>query len=381
MAFKMQTKEEPTVEVEINETGTPVEQEPTLPNIDGNELAAQARSLGAKVTADTEAMVDIMARGKEDWEGGPFPVLFKLQKNFTEAELDRFALPDSDTGMNPDEFKVSKENSKGKTTLVGSNFYKEFSHGTPAGQNYRARIEWCQRMQDKNAMKDDVPDDIKDMTPPELETHIAWCETRLRSMIKAYKTAMALYFKSAEVANYPGVSCEPLWVKGKEGEEVQKVQNCIQVWITPEEGKPIAKWDFFSIGAFLRLNPKKALEKGGTFAALVESGAAPRTKAGNGDKGSDVVGMDIETVETGVNFLATIHDWVDRVTGDKDQADYGKLIKLGNAKNNDEYVSMVKELKDFFVMLARDIQADAKYVKMQQANSELVKKATEQAAA
>jgi len=374
MAF---TKKE-TASATVTETEV-TEQPSNLPNIDGAALAEHAGKLGAKVSADTEAVIGAVSAAKEDWQGGPFPVLFRLQKDFTPEELDDFAVPNSDTGNNPDEFKIAKENSKGKVSLVATNFYKEFAHKTPAGANYLARIEWCARMEDKNAMKDDVPDDIRDMNPMELEQHAKWCATRINSMIQAYKLAMALYFKSAEVQAYPGITCEPLWVKGKEGEEVQKVRDCIQIFITPEPSKPVAKWAFFSIQSFLRLNVKKALEQGGTFQKLVESGATPKKKA-DGSTGSDAEGIDIETVETGVNVLAEVHAWTDRILSEKTKADYGKLLKLGNTKGNDEYITMVKELKDFFVTLANDIKADTKYAALMQSGSELTKEATQAAA-
>lgn len=374
MAFTKKTEVAPQADTETEVT----EQPNTLPNIDGASLAEHAGKLGAKVSKDTEATIDVVSKAKEDWQGGPFPVMFRLQADFKSEELDGFAVPNSDTGNNPDEFKVPKENNKGKVSLVATNFYKEFAHKTPAGSAYLARIEWCARMEDKNAMKDDVPDDIRAMNPMELEQHSKWCQTRISSMIAAYKDAMALYFKSAEVQAYPGVSCEPLWVKGKEGVEVQSVRDCIQLWITPEEGKPIAKWAFFSIKSFLRLNTKKALEKGGTFNHLVESGATPKKKP---DGSVDTpVGHSIETLETGLSYLAELHDWTDRMVGTKDQVDYGKFLKLMNAKGNDELIVAAVELRNFLNDAIKATGGDAKYTAIQSSGSDLTAQATKQAA-
>lgn len=349
-------------------------------NIDGDTLAQLAHDLGAKVSTDTESVVETVSKAKEDWQGGPFPVLFRLRTDFDEDTIaDKFALPDSDTGNNPDEFKVSREDSKGKVKLVAANFYTEFSKGTPAGQRYQARIEWCERMQDDKAMKDDVPDDIKDMNPHELENEIKFCSNRLRTMAAAYKKAAALFFKDREVSAYPGITCEPQWVKGKEGEEVQNTPEPIAIWLTPEPGKPIMKWKSMTIGAFLRLNTKKALEKGGTFLSLIESGATPK-KAGSGSNSDNGDGFVIKTLDKGVAVLAEFHRWTEEIGSAKDKAELGKLLKLLNTKDNDELIVAICETAAFLNAVISDTGAGQKYIKLQTGGSDLVKDATKAAA-
>lgn len=353
-------------------------------NIDGDALAEQARALGAKAGEATDKAMSLVIKAKEDWQGGPFKVLFGLKMDFEDEILSSFAVPDTDTGNNPDEFKVYKEDAKGKRKLVNSTFYVQFGDSTPAGQRILERIEWTERAGDTNMVKDDVPQDILDMSPPERETHLNFLKGRRATIRAAYKKAMKLYFKDIEVNAYPGITCEPIWVKGKsprdvdfnKGElpEVYNTTKPIAIWLTPEDGRPVVRWEAFSIGSFLKLNPKKALEKGGTFAALIESGATKKKPGAGKAKDSDKDKLAIKTVETGVNVLAELHRWFTEIGEAKDKAELGKLYKLGNTKDNDEFVTAVFELNDYLKHLIDETGIGAKYLKLQQGGSELTKK-------
>jgi len=352
-------------------------------NIDGDALAEQARALGAKAGEATDTAINLVMKAKEDWQGGPFKVLFGLKIDFEDEVLSSFAVPDTDVGNNPDEFKVHKEDGKGKHKLVASSFYVQFGDATPGGQKVLERIEWTERAGDTNMVKDDIPSDIMDMSPTERETHLNFLKGRRATIRASYKKAMKLYFKGQEVNAYPGVKCEPFWVKGKspaevnsdKGElpEVENTTKPIQVWLIPDAGRPIGKWEALSIGAFLKLNVKKAMEKGGTFAALIESGATKK-KPGIKAKDSDKDKLAIKTVETGVNVLAELHRWFTEIGEAKDKAELGKLYKLGNTKDNDEFVTAVFELNDYLKHLIDETGIGAKYLKLQQGGSELTKK-------
>lgn len=361
-----------------------VTNETIINTIDGDTLAEMARALGAKVGTNVTSAIDFVTKAKEDYMGGGFRVLFGLQADFEPDELDGFAVPDSDTGMNPDEFKVTKEDAKGKRKLVNSNFYVNFADGTPAGQALLSRIEMVERMADKNAMKEDISDDIKAFDPHERETHLAFLKGRRTTMRASIKNAMALYFKLKEVNDYPGVMAEPIYVKGKtpadceagtcDIPEVENTPKCIAVWLIPAEGRPIAKWEALSIGEFKKLRPAKGIEKGGTFTALMESGVEKK-KPGTGPKSDKPEGLTIKTLETGVATLAEFHRWLEEIATAKDKVEYGKMLKVGNAKDNDEFISALVETRNMLADICREVQADAKYVKLQQGGSELVTKA------
>lgn len=355
----------------------------SVANIDGDALAEAARALGAKAGEGSDNAIHLVMKAKEDWLGGTFKVLFGLKMDFDDDVLNSFAVPDTDTGNNPDEFKVYKEDSKGKRKLVASSFYVNFGDATPAGQAILERIEWAERAGDANMIKDDIPQDIKDMTPHARETHLNYLKGRRATIRAAYKKAMALYFKDKEVNAYPGVKCEPIWVEGKgpddvkldKGElpEVENTTKPMAVWLVPQEGRPIAKWEAFSIGSFLKLNTNKALEKGGTFSSLIESGATKK-KPGGGGNSDKPEGLTIKTLETGVSVMAELHRWATEIGEAKDKAEISRLYKLMNAKDNDELITTVFELADFFKHMVDDTNAGPKYLKLQQGGSALVKK-------
>jgi hypothetical protein len=371
------------------DTATESTEDTNLPNIDGDALAEHARALGAKAGKNTDAAIGLVCKAKEDWEGGPFKVLFGLKMDFTDEQLDEFAVPDSDTGNNPDEFKVYKEDAKGKRKLVQSNFYVNFADGTPAGQTLLSRIEWTERAGDKNMIKDDIPDDIRDMSSDERDVHLKFLNGRRGTIRKAYKKAMALYFKNAEVNAYPGVKCEPIWVKGKAPEDVDmdkgelpEVENTpepIRVWLIPDKDKngnprPIAKHETFSISAFLRLNIGKAIEKGGTFQSLIESGATKKAPGG-GANSNNGDGFVVKTLEKGVAVIAELHRWMEEITTASDKVEIGKLYKLLNTKDNDELIVAVVELRNALNVAIEETHANAKYLKVQQGQSGLTNEA------
>lgn len=357
-------------------------------NLDGDALAEHARKLGAKAGKASSEAISIVMKAKEDWQGGPFRVLFGLQMDYEPEELDTFAVPDTDTGNNPDVFKIHKENAKGKVSLVDSNFYVNFADGTPDGQNILSRIEWTERAGDPKSIKDDIPEDIMAMNPHERETHLNFLKGRRNTIRQSYKKAMALYFKQKEVETYPGVSCEPIWETGKgpsdvaEGETpvVANTTKPIAIWVTPDEGKPVTKWEALSIGAFMKLNPRKAQEKGGTFQSLIESGVVKKTAGGGATSNNDKDAFVIKTVDRGVEVFAEFHRWLDEIAGAKDKAEYGKLLKLGNSKNNDEFIAALVETRNIISDICKEVKADDKYVKLQQGGSDLVKQTSKAAA-
>lgn len=355
-----------------------------LPSIDGEALAEHARSLGALAGKASDDAMSLVMKAKEDWQGGPFKVLFGLKTDYTDEQLDEFAMPDSDTGNNPDEFKVYKEDGKGKRKLVQSSFYVQFGDATPGGQRILERIEFTERAGNANMVKDDIPQDILDMSPTERETHLNFLKGRRATIRAAYKKAMALYFQDKAVNAYPGVTCEPIWVKGKgpddvdfdKGElpEVENTTKPISVYLTAEPGKPVTKWEAFSVGAFLKLNVKKAIEKGSTFASLIESGATKKAP-GSGANSKAPDGFTIKTTGTYLDVLAELHRRNEEIGAAKDKTELGELYKKLNEKNNDELVVSWQETLGFMKAVSEELGLAARYVKLQSGGSELVKQA------
>jgi len=357
--------------------------------IDGDALADHAFNLGASVGEASEAAFLLMVKGKEDWEGGPFRVMFGLQNDLSSEQIAELARPGEEDGNNPDEFKVSKEDSKGKIKLVASDFYTQFARGTPAAQNMAARVEWCERAGDLKAIKDDIPADIIELAKDthRLETHIAFLKNRIKNMPKAYRKAAELMFQFEAVKAYPGVDAEPVWAQGKSPDQIKdgelpEVENTplnVMVWIVPEAGKPVPRVKYMTKSEFLRLNTKRAIEKGGTFNALLDT-AITKKAPGGGSNSDNSDAFVIKTVDKGIAVLAEFHRWSEEIGSAKDKADIGKLYKLMNTKDNDELIVAMCETAAFLNAVISETSAGQKYIKLQQGGSELVKEATKTAA-
>jgi hypothetical protein len=76
-----------------------------------------------------------------------------------------------------------------------------------------------------------------------------------------------------------------------------------------------------------------------------------------------------------VEVFAEFHRWLEEIATAKDKAEYGKLLKLGNTKNNDEFIAALVETRNMLADICKEVKADDKYVKLQQGGSDLVKQA------
>ena len=171
-----------------------------------------------------------------------------------------------------------------------------------------------------------------------------------------------------------GIQAEPIWIDGKEGEEVENTTKPIAVWQIPEEGKPVKNWEAYSVGSFMKLSVGKALEKGGTFKALKES--VTRAKAGAvGNNAAATKTPAIATLETLLERMVEVHSYaMDKVMMAKDTAEYGTILKTLNSKGADELVTTFVELKVMFDQIYKDAKLGEKYQKIQLDNPELISK-------
>jgi len=355
---------------------------PNVPNIDGDALSANAAKLATLVGDECNSVIKQMADAKEVLDLGQFRLLFALQSDFDQEVLDGFPVPDSEEGNNPDHFKADKIGADGKVTKAWTTFYTIFADGTKAGTEINSTIEMIKRLDVANAMKDDIPQSLRDLDPHERVNALNYWTGRRNTLRQAYKKAMKLYFQFAAVNNFPGVKAEPMWMEGRgpddnhaDGLEIENTTKPIQVWIPSTDGKPIKKWEALSVGAFMKLNVKKAIEKGGTFQALIDSGIVPKAKPGTGSKSDNpnAKAVTIATLPTLRDVFAEVHRFVTTIQDDKTHAEYGKLLKMVNEKDNDEEVTAIVELSNFLNQVRKDAGLDKKYVAIQTATPELAK--------
>lgn len=349
---------------------------------DGDALSQHAMNLGAKASKVMNDTIERIAKAREDWQGGPLYTLLALRSTYEADELDEFAFPGSDTGNNPDKFKVTVHNGD-KSTTKQTTFYAQFSRGTASGQAILERLDWLDRAADKGAVKEGIPEDILEMSPQKREHTRSFLNGRLNTMTQAYKKAMQLHFKFKEVNEYAdNIKAEPIWEENFSPDDVDNIweakieatQEPIAVWIIPDEGKPVTKWEPMSIGSFLKLNPDKASEKGGGFKALMESGIVKKAPGGGAttEKGGATDELTIKTVDKSLAVVTEFHRYMQEILSAKDGADIGKLYQELGKKGNDEYVTAFVELKNIFNDISRTLKLDLKYTKLLQAGSELV---------
>lgn len=361
-------------------------QPPVESTIDGNALASHAATLAAKESKIMQSTFETLAKAREDWQGGPILTLLALRSTYSSEELDEFAVPGSETGNNPDKFKMDVIVGD-KTTKRNTTFYAQFARATASGKAILSRLEMLDRAADKGAIKEGIPEDILNLSPEGRITHRSFLDGRINTMTQAYKKAMRLHFKLNEINEYnDAIEATPIWAEGQSPDDVENLWEAkleptnepIAV-IMSEEGKP-PRWESFTIGAFLKLDTKKATEKGGGFRNLVDSGAtkrippAPGTPAASAEAAKDVT---IKSVDRSLGVVTELHRYfLNDLLGQRDRSEYGKLLQQISKKDADEYVTAFVELKNALVDLCRDTKLDAKYVKLKQAGSELISKAS-----
>lgn len=379
---KVETKPEPTVPVVV-ETPAPPEA-PADVAIQGDQLALAER-LAAKETPLMAKTQSVIAKGREDWQGGPIMTLFSLQQSYSDEDLDfnldMFPIPGSEApNNNPDKFKM--EYMEGDTRKTkNTTFYAEFARRTPSGRNYLQRIQWCEQAADKNMVKDGIPEDIMNMSPEQRRVHVTFCEGRLKTAASSYRNALRLHFQIKAVEEYGDgntVQVNPLWVEGHGPDEVEPEHVMLEPGNEPlhvsyeVEGKPI-QWEHYSITAFLKLKPKTAEENGGGWIKLRDSGATkkPPKVPGTVEKPSGDE-LTIKTPDRFLGFIVEEHRWLDEILSEKDRATYGQLAHMLTQKDTDEVKVAVVELKNWLIDMCRDLKLDAAYTKIKSAGSDLV---------
>lgn len=375
---KVETK--PEAPANLPATTEPAETpEPTVA-VQGDQLALAAK-LAAKESPFMATTQAVIAKGREDWQGGPIMTLFSLQQTYEDEELNEFPIPGSEApNNNPDKFKMEYMEGDTKKTK-NTSFYVQFAHLTKSGRDYVFRLECLDRVADKGAIKDGIPEDILNMSPEQRRVHRGFCEGRLKTAAQSYRNAMRLHFKIKEVEEYGDgqtVTVDPLWVEGHGPDKVDPEHvmlepgtECLAVnYQTADMKHP--NWEHYSISAFLKLQPKKAEEKGGGWVNLRDSGATKKAPKAPGT--AEKVGDDltIKTPDRFVGFVVEEHRWLDEILSEKDRATYGALCQQLTAKNNDETIIAFVELKNWLNDMARELKLDARYTKIKSAGSDMI---------
>lgn len=340
---------------------------------DGEALKSKAVALAAKESEGMSTAIETVMKAKEDWQGGPISVLAAMEEAYGE-ELEQFPEPDSETGNNPDKFKLPVTGVNGKTTMRQTSFYVQFADATKEGKAIVDELEFLRRAGNVEAIKEGIPADILALNPRQREVRENFLTGRRGTIRASYKKAMQLGHQMKAVNSLPNIVADFVWMQDDKGEDMQTVEATtkpIIVYVQPAEGKPVSKFEYFSIGAFIKLDARVAAEKGGTFEAL-KATVARQTGGAAGDKGKATDAGPIKTIDTFIGRFVEVYRYMDEMQMDKTQKEIGQFLKLLNSKGSDELVVTVVEFRNYLDDICKDAKLEARYTKLQQAGSDLI---------
>lgn len=321
--------------------------EKTLGRAMMQSVSALASSIGATLDAD----LSFLAKAKQDWEGGPFRVMFTVTKNMTAEQLEALPDPKAETGNNPAWFKAPVM-VDGKERIKEVYFYRQLAHDLPGIVAKKARIEMLARsMKDPTKFNmSDIPQEIKDMVHDRRVSEMKKLEGEINGAVVSVTKAFELYHQFRKFQELPGVDCFFLYAidpdTGKELDGSEEVGGRIEIENTKTpiivQTKNVKRLSIdtmrIGIGTFMRFDVAKAMEGKGTYDAVVNS--APKkgtnTDPNNGNAGN----RNVNTVETYVTAINDVTEFTERVQAEKNNATFEALRKACHANT--------KEGKDLF---------------------------------
>lgn len=339
----------------------------------GDAFAAKAIALAAKEDDGMSEAVGAVMKAKEDWQGGPIKILFAMTKAYGE-ELAQFPVPDDEGSNNPDKLKITVTNPDGKTTQKNTTFYAQFSDATREGKAIVQEIEWIKRAGNADMNKAGIPDAILELNPIQRDNRLNFLAGRRATIRGAYKKAMALGFQMQAVNGVQNVTADFIYVTDNDGNDTTEVVNTtkpIIVFTPPAAGKPVTKFETFSIGAFLKLNAGKAFEKGGGLKALKDTVTRNTDGGATGNNGKATEVPPIKTVDTFLHRFVEVYRYANEMQYAKDQRDYAALVKLLKHKDSDELAVAMVEMEMFLSDCNKELGLSKRYNDLQKKGSEL----------
>src|SRR5882762_2045912 len=248
----------------------------------GDAMRAKALGYAAKTGTAIDLVVVRAADAKHEFSLGPINLYRAIKSNLTDEEIDELPLPGSmwkdDAGNLHNNADVCqwKDPAKADGKPKEISFYVVWADGTPEGSHVVKELEWCSRISQENMKTDDI--DGKWLAtyasnPQAAKKRKKYLEGRRATVRKAYKDTVRLLWQLDMVNELPG--CVAELDDGESSENTVMVSN---------KANPKREWKLYTVGAFLKLNPKKASETGGTYAALEATSAREKQPGGQAAK-------------------------------------------------------------------------------------------------
>lgn len=305
------------------------------PSTQDNLAAALGAAIGPKLVSE----LDVLSKAKQDWEGGPFKVMFKLLAVLTKEQRD--ALPDtkSETGNNPRYYKVRVKGEDGKEKMKDHDYYDVVVNSFPAIASKRQRIEMLNRsMKDPTKFNlSDVPQDVKDMQHSRRFAEISRLQGEISNAKAATLKGFELIAQFERFETLPGVTTSLVWAIGPDGKEMEgvEVDNTKTPIIiqTKLESRKLVDWTRCGVGAFLKYNVAKAMEQGGSYDALLATvKKGTKGKDGNGE----ATARNVNTIETALTVQNDYAEFLSRIQNEKDNAQWDALNKALHGAGSDD---------------------------------------------
>jgi hypothetical protein len=335
------------------ETKTETRVDPSVYQI-GEVMELKAQEIAAKCDF-LMPTINRLAAIKQEYEGGPFAVYFKVVDKMDAETLAELPDPNDDTGNNPGIYHIRVVNAKGKPVIKDRHFYKVMSDRIPGNVAKQQRIDMLEL-----SMKDPVqfnlstvPQDIKDMDKDRRKSEIARLQGELSTSRTNIVAAFELAFKITAVDHLKGVTCEIMYAVNDKGElmdgsddqhpkTVENTKTPIVI-TTTVKGREAKDTTQLSLKSFKALRPAVAVEKGGSYQALVDSPVEHPRGKGEDEPGGNKPEI-INTNDTFIARLVDMHQYVDAIMSDPKQTNWTGLIKLINGAGSDDLLVTVTDL-------------------------------------
>lgn len=355
---------------------------PELLNTDiGDIMEAKAKAFALVLDADKTggSLTDIInkgIRGKQDYEGSPFEVLFKVRAGMTAEQWAELPNPGSETGNQPAKYKVrGKPNAKGIASLVEHNYYNVLSDNLPGNVAKQQRIDALTLSVEGDQTKinqDAIPQDIRDMQITYRHAEISRLGSELTTSRTNINAAFELMFAIHAANVLPGITVDVIYalnskgemMDGKDGSPVVVENTKTPILVTTTvEGRKAIDVARLSVSSFKRLRPNVAKDNGGTYKAFIESAPKKGTNKNTGNTGDTSKPQAINTLELFETRLVDVHDYIDVIVSDSKQEMYGALLKRLNQKaGNEDLLVSITEIRDMFTaLLNKTHQAGPRY--------------------
>lgn len=294
----------------------------------GDAQHKKALSYAAKTGTAIDLVVVSIADAKAEFTLGPVKLYNAIRKNLSEEEIDalplpgsRWQLPDGTLNNNADICSWKDPSKPGDSKPKEISFYVVWSDGTPEGAHVVQELEWISRISTAGMKIDDIPKDWQDKyaaNPITLRQRKKYLEGRRGTVRKAYKDAVRLLWQIDMVNELAGCACH---VDDDSNEPTVTLVNKATI-----KNGVASNWEVFSVGAFLKLKPAKALEAGGSYEAL--KATAERGKKDDKNKNKQGLQLNaIATPDTSGKVAAMELSYLDKLWADRKGGEYGAFLR------------------------------------------------------